>query len=387
MYSLGMSASDRDLYLDHLRSSHIVNVRVQVMDLDHQYVDNISDAVIDGQVTVDYNGDVATRSLQMVLMDPTFSLGFDSAQVIDGAWFYDRMIQVSTEVYVPALGRVINCPLFTGPVRKVKRQGSAITVDCDGKDVFTRKSWPQIVIKKGTPIVDAIRHVLSELGETFFRFEANPTGVTGSKRVIDRASLDVTPWGYCRLMAAEENCRLFYAADGYAVLRERNDTGTPVFTFRDGDGGSILTRPDTGGDYSNIANVIRAEGMPASGKPDAYEAMVSEASPLHPSKLLRGGKPMYMGFVIQRESITSKSRAKSVALSELADRQYAVYDIAFDATPLFPLEEGDVIGVQTADVSMTAPLLRFSFGFSAKAPMPIGYRKLIAPAVTRIRGN
>jgi hypothetical protein len=383
MWNAGLTATEVGYYHRALASSHTVYMRVDIIDLEHRPVMTVTDRVMDGSVSVDYYGDEATRVLDLVLLDLHRDLGFDTTDVVDGVWFFDRMVQVWADVYVPELARYVEAPIFTGPVRKFKRRGPLVTFKCVGKDVFARQSWPRFTLPKGSNRVEAIRHVLRELGETKFRFEATTKAVLGAPKVIDR-NMELSPWGWCRSMAGSMGMRLFYAGDGYAVLR-RLDT-TPTFIFRDGDGGTLLTDPDTDGDYARIANVVRAEGMVnEAGDNPSYEVMVSESSAIHPSKLHRGGKPFYMGAVIIRESIVTKGDAKGVARAELEDRQRAAYTIRFDALPIYTLEEGDNIGVEASGLMTSSPMDRFTIDFKPGQPMTVGYRKLIKPSRARIR--
>lgn len=387
MYDLGLNRQAYEWYLNALTSSHTLSMLIQVTDLEHNVISNVSNRLIDGQVTVDNDGQEATRELSISLFDPNVDLGFDTSDVVDGVWFFDRMLAVHAEVFVPELGVVVSCPIFTGPIRKFNRLGPTVTMRCLGKDVFARQSWPRLTIRAGTKRIAAIKQILRSLGETKFRFEVSDSATSpifARDKIIDR-SMSMTPWAYCRLLAAGIGCRLFYAGDGYAVLRLK-DPDTAVFTFRDGDGGSILERPETDGDYSRIANVVRAEGV-SDGTTSIpfYEAVVPSTSALSPTKLVRGGRPFYMGVVVQRDSIDTNAEAKTVAQAELKDRQRAAYATAYDAMPIWPLEEDDTVNVSVGSVQSIAPLTKFTLGFKPSAVMPIGYTKLVAPQVAKIR--
>lgn len=383
MWNNGLTATQNNYYLAALAASHVVYFRVSVIDLEHRPVQTVTDRVIDGSITVDYYADGATRALDITLLDLERDLGFDTTDVVDGVWFFDRMFQVWAEVYVPELKRYVEAPIFTGPVRKFKRRGPLVTFKCLGKDIFARQSWPRFKISKGTNRVAAIKSVMRELGETKFRFESTTTTTLGSDRVIDR-NMELSPWGWCRSQATALGMKLFYAGDGYLVLRRVNDV--PSFIFQDGDGGALLNEPDTDGDYERIANVVRAEGMSnESGSNPWYEAMVPESSAIHPSKFRRGGKPFYMGAVVIRDSIRTDADAKYVAKTELEDRQRAAYNIGFDALPIYTLEESDIIAVMAEGNISQAPLDQFTFDFKPNVPMTVGYQKLIKPARARIR--
>lgn len=385
MYDLGLNREAYHHYLNALRRDHTIRNLVQVTDLEHNRIANISNRVLDGQVTVNNDGTDATRELSIVLFDPSVNLGFDTADVVDGVWFLDRMVTVWPEVYVKELGRTVACPIFTGPIRKFNRLGPVVTMACLGKDIFAKQSWPRLVIKAGTERVAGIKLILRELGETKFRFEVSTSPYKfATDKVIDRA-MDISPWGYCRQLAASMGCRLFYAGDGYCVLRAK-DADQPVFDFTDGDGGSILEKPETDGDYSRLRNVIRAEGTgDGTTTIPFYEAYSDPTSALSHTRLTRGGKPLYMGEVIQRDTIDTNTEAATVAKAELKDRQRAAYATAFDALPIFPLEEDDTIGVRQEGTYSIAPLTKFTVGLKPTAVMPIGYTKLVAAQLAKIR--
>lgn len=383
MYDLGLSQDEMAYVLRRLRTSYVLSARVQILDLEHNYLSNITRKVLDGQVSVNYDADDATRALDLLLFDPDYDLGFDTSTLNDGVWFLDRMVQVVIEFYVPELARVIEVPIFTGPVTGFKRKKSSVTLQAAGKDVFARKSWPRLTITKGTLYTEAVRQILADLGETKFRWEDSNASKLANDRVIDRNS-EVSPWGQCRQMVGPLGMRLFYDGEGYAVLRKRNDV-TPVFDFRDGDpNGTVLTQPEVDGDYERIANIVRAESTDPENKKAVWEETVPTSSPIHPSKLTRGGRPMYLGVVVQQDSITTEASARSAARSELADRQYAAYSVSFDALPMWMLEESDTITVNVENVVTTTVLRSFALALKP-AVMPVGYTDLIAPTLARIR--
>lgn len=384
MYDLRLPSDEHDAVLRYLAGSHRYTVRVQIIDLDHHFLSNISDQVIDGQVSVNMDGEEATRTLELAVFDPDYDLGFDTSDFADGVWFLDRMVQVIIEFHVPEINRKIEVPVFTGPVRGYKRKRSVVTLSCVGKDIFGRGAWQRFVLKKGTNQVTAMRQVLENFGETKFRFEATSNTKLKKDKVVDRSATQ-TPWGWCRSTATSLGLRIYYDGGGYVCLRN-TDTSKPLFEFRDGDGGTVLTEPEPEGDYSTIANVILAQG-PAVGnrKPPSYIAKVPTSSPLHPSKFRRGGKPVYMGRVILRDSITSTGTAKTAATTELNRSQRVAYAVSTDALPLWMLEEGDPVRYDVGGVKTTSTIRTFSFGLGPAAVMPIGYKKLLSPTIAKIR--
>lgn len=383
MFNLGLNAAEQDAYHRALASSHTRRFRVQVTNLDQAPLEDVSSRVVDGEVTVDWSGEEATRALSVAMIDPNYSLGFDSADGGSGMWFFDRMLQVYAVTPVPELGMTVECPIFTGPIRKFKRAGDIVTLDGVGKDVFARKAWPRIILPKGMLVLDGIRHVMEQLGEAFFKIDFNSTARFAGQQVVDR-NLQASPFGWCRMQATAIGARLYYDGAGYLRIRP-NSVDQPEFTFRDGDGGYVLSDPTPEGDFTELANVVRAEGPNRNGVNPYYEAFVDQSSALHPSKLSRNGKPLYMGVIVQQDSISDNKMARSVAESELKRRQFVATSVAFDSLPLYSFEESDVGRVVVDDFTTTFQATKFKFGFSAGAVMPIGYDKNISPKLARIR--
>jgi hypothetical protein len=382
MYDLGLTQFELRAAINRLRQPYVLRARVQLLDLDHNFVSNATDKVLEGQVSVNYEGEDATRALDLLLYDPEFDLGFDTGSITDGVWFFDRMVQVVAEWYVPELDRTIECPIFTGPITGFKRKRHTVTMSAAGKDLFAKKSWPRLTIKRDTNYVDVVRKILEEMGETKFRFTATTFSKLSADKVIDRNS-ELSPWGYCRLIVAPLGMRLYYDGAGYATLRNRDDVN-PVFTFTTGDEGTVVTRPEVDADYSRLANVVRAESTDPQNTKAVWEEFVDVSSPIHPSKLSRGGKPLYLGVVVQQDSITTEGQAKTAARAELKDRQFAAYRVTFDALPMWMLEEADTISVQVENVHTTTMLQSFSLSLKP-AVMPVGYNDLVAPVLAKIR--
>ena len=139
MFDTGLSLADRAIFERDLCLDHQAFIRIVNMSLEHDDLHDISDRLMDGQVTYDANAEITTRSLTMVLMDPNASLGFDTGNPTGGILFADRMVQVHYEVFSRGLWRWVSVPIFTGPVSKMTRNGSTISVEAQGKETLARE--------------------------------------------------------------------------------------------------------------------------------------------------------------------------------------------------------------------------------------------------------
>jgi len=382
VYDLDLKAVAQDEVYNLYTSSHSIRSTVYVLDLDHNIVQDVTSELIDGQVSINYDGDEATRSLELILYDPDFRAGFDVADMNHGVWFFDRMIQARIEMWLPGQQRWVEFPMFTGPVRGFKRTGPLVSLQCLGKDIFVRNSWASYKVAKGTNKVEAIRRVLQHAGETKFRFEGTTTATMPNDVNVTRA-LQASPFGWCRSVAAEINMRLFYNGAGEAVLRPKNAPGVVDWVIADGDSGAVLTYPNVDADYGRVVNVVRVES--AQDPRINFTAMVDDNSDIHPSNMLRGGQPLYFGYEYQSDAVKTKAQAERAAKANLADRQRAIYNIKFDSLPLYQAEELDVAEIHIGGDRVIATLTQMSFGLMPDAPMAVGYQRLVSPALAKIR--
>lgn len=239
-------------------SSHEMRVRVRLLTLDGDDVSDLTDDLLDGQVNVDTTAET-DRSLSLTVADPRHQLNLDSDAASDGAIYLDRMIRVDYRVFVAGLDEWADVPVFTGPIVTMSRNGGEIELSCLGKERLAQgQCWRPLTIKKGHNIVDAIRTILRErAGETRFAFPEK------SKRLAHSVSIGrmQQPWAVAQRLAAAIDRQLYY--DGAGVCRLRKIPQHSVYTFRDGDGGSVLSDPAVTYDATTVRNVVWVKG----GKP------------------------------------------------------------------------------------------------------------------------
>lgn len=354
MIPLGLSASDQAAFHNALRDDQKINVRVQILTLDHTPVADVSDVLIDGQVDLDRFADV-TRSASLSLADPTGSLPFDSDSPANGALYMDRMIRVIYSVYVDALARWVDVPVFTGPVTKLDRQNDVVEVVAQGKEILTLgAAWHPMTLPKGMRNTTAIFLILSERGgeDHFDLGELDHKMATAY--TIGRED---KPWRKAWTLAQAMNRQLFY--DGAGVVRLRRLPGVSHFDFNDQ---AVTSPPQISFDTTDAYNVVNVVGgiSPTTKKRVHYTARAPQNHPLNAYRLGRNGKGRFLVKFITNEQLRWTNDCQAIAERELNDALLQAVTVSYDSVPVPHLEPGDLPNVATGDGAVTFRLNQFS---------------------------
>jgi hypothetical protein len=178
--------------------------------------------------------------------------------------------------------------------------------------------------------------------------------------------------------------QLFY--DGAGRVRLRRFPDDPTYTFHDGDGGNVLTRPGVTYDLSNVRNTVEVTGGVPRGAKRRVQAVAlpQRSHPLSPWSLARNGEPRFMAIRERNDNIKRKVAAKNRANKILRDRLRAAVSVDFEALVVPHLEEFDVATLDTEDHTVEFVLTRFGIPLTADRAMPVGVNRRIAFArVTR----
>ncbi|MFD8618259.1 hypothetical protein [Streptomyces sp. NPDC059513] len=288
----------------------------------------------------------------------------------------DKMIKVIYSVKVPQMNDWVDIPVFCGPVVSMNREDDVINIECQGKESLakgaTNKTFTR---KKNTNKVNVIRDILRELaGETKFDLvELNYK--LPSTYSLGRWSI---PWDVAKKLASGMSRQLFYDGRGYCRLR--SFPGTPAFTFKAGDGGTVLDAPQITYDSTEVKNAVWVKGGVPKGSKTAVDAFVAAPAshPLSPQKLGRNGVNRYLMEIIEDDAIRSKAEATEKAGSVLNSRLLQEVEVTFNAMPIPHLEPGDVCRIQTDEYATTFRLYKFSIPLVAGNEMSVGWVKRMA---------
>lgn len=378
MFDLGLSTTQRKQYEARLVLDHEVNIRIEILDLNHIVIDDISDRLIDGQVTINAAADTSTRSLTLSLFDPFATLGFDTGNPGDGILYADRMIRIYYEVLVPELDRTnkwVSVPVFTGPVVKLSREENILSIDCSGKETLAGLVWQTYTIKAGTNKTSAIKLIMAKAGENFY----GDLGTSDSKmKSTHVATQETVMWSQAEDFAQSMSRFLYY--DGRGYLNMKAFPTTSVFTMRNGEGGALVNEPQLSYDPDLLKNAVKITGKtPQKGKAPSGYATAPSSHPLSPYNLGRKVNgvlvPRYIPEIIQSDSYSSNAACIKAAKSSLNERLDESIEITFDSVTIPHIEMNDQLTVVTNSMSMQFRLRNYSIPLNNTGVMQIGYTK------------
>lgn len=375
MFNLGLTVKERKAFEELLQASHSIDIRVVIMDLDHNALTIVSDRLMDGQVTVDATSEI-TRSLDLDLLDPTGALHLDSKSPDDGAIFADRMIRVRYSVIDPTGSVRYTTPVFTGPITKIERNGAAVNIEAQGKETFgLMRAWNEKTYKKGYRVTTVIRAILEDIiGET--KLEIPDL----DKRLPRNVSVgeDKYPWKVAKRLASSIGYQLFYDGRGHAVMRKKPTVSS--FTFNKDEGGSIKTEPIIGFNIDNLVNAVevfgkkplKEEGKTTKKQPHA-RVVAKKSHPMSPWSLGRNGGPRYIPLVIEEDSIETDAEALARARRELKLGLLGGVEVMYDTLVIPHLEELDIVTLNSDRFSTMHVLRQFAIPLTAAGTSSIGY--------------
>lgn len=356
-----------------LVSAHALRIRVEVLDLAGEPTgQRLTPRVLDGAVQCDSTAEVS-RSATLTFLDPERQLAFDSNSPADGALYADRMLRVWYDVRRPG-GQWIGTPVITGPLVKFVRNGATVDVEVHSKERLAMgAAWRTKTYKKNTPKRDVIEDVMRKEGERDFALDNITAKMPADKSLVP----ETVPWAFVRDVARSSGLDLYY--DGMGRLRLRRSPESSVWTFKSGDGGTVMTQPKVTFDIGSLKNAVRVVGKkPAGAKTKVRATAVAPSGhPLSPFRLGRNGEGRYLAEFIDDASIGSTAEAKRVAQQRLAALLLMLVTVEFDSLVVPHLDLGDVATLRTDDFTLTFRLTRFTIPLTASGTMAVGYNKQV----------
>lgn len=384
MIALGLTSADLKLFNQSLVGHHSVRVTVMLLTLTHGYISDLSDQLLDGQVSIDADAEI-TRSLSLQLYDPEHSLKIDSSAPSDGALFYDRMIRIVYSIKSEILPRWVDVPIFTGPITKMSRDGDKMNLECQGKESLLT---PPAVANtshtfgKGWKRSDLVKSIMGTFGgENRFSIPDYPHKT--SAPVVMKGNTNL--WQLAKAVSGAVATRqLFYDGRGYLCMRTTPSTST--YTFKTGNGGNITTTPTVEYDIANVRNVVKVTGAIPKGRktPVVAVAGLPRSHPLNHIVMGRSGKPRALLEEIVDDNLKTIGQAQEVANARVKALAVESVDVKFDALVAPHLEPLDLYTLKTPDLSMTGRLRQMTIPL--KSPVgSLGYLTKRTPNRARIR--
>lgn len=383
MLDLGLSASARRLFLHSLTWDHSVRVRVELLDMADDLVDDVTDLLVSGQVDGAQDGRYRSTAAKVGLWDPAHRLGFDTRSPVHGQVFADRMLSVTYGIRVWELGEWVDVPVFRGPVAAARREGPVLDVECVGKEALASKPvWSVVTYPKGSKVTDAIRDLMRRAGEAEENIAVPdwPNRFPADQILGRRENI----WARATRFAQIAGGFLFYTGDGVARVERPSDN--VVFTFRDGPsalpdhGPTVMSEPRAQFATDDLVNVVQVVGQPkAAGEaaPSAVAALPRD-HPLNSHRLGRRGSQRILPEWLEDRDIRSVADAQALADKRLqaASREYV--HVTFDSLPVPFLTAGDMCAVQTArTIVPTFRLSEYSLPLGHDGTMSVGTRRRV----------
>lgn len=372
MIDLGLHHADRRAFVAALQDTHEARTTVEVLDRDEQVLHELTDRVVGGSVDVDAT-EAIDRTLNLELADDDKAFHFVPQGPGDFAIYADNFLRVKRGIWVDAIHRWVDTPVFTGPIETVEPGGNTVTVTALGKESLGLEpslAWRPDHIPKGHPVVDAIHDILYDGGERKFDL---PKSTLKLKKPVSLGRTSER-WKVANKLAVSVDRQLFF--DGRGKVRLRAYPHSPAFTFRTGTDGNVTSRPVFTYDVSRVRNVVEVLGPEPEGKAKRirFVAMPNPAHPLSPQKLARHDEPRYLVERVEADHIHRTEQARSQAERKLKDLLRGEVDVAFDAVPIYTLEPGDEIALSIEGSVLHFKLQRFSLPLIGGS-MSVGYTR------------
>ena len=371
-----LDAADADAYRARLNSSHDFTIEVDVLDMDEHLLGQVQ--FLDGQVNFQRQARDSTNGIartgNLVVLDPADLL---QVSLLQGQAFGDKMIRPRHVLDVPGVGEVsVDCGVFV--ISQPQGDSFELTLELQDKTALAVRGTKPYTVKKGRNAVEAWVAILSDTtGERKFRVP------TGSKIRLPRAvnvgwSDDASPWVACQEIADILGMEQLYSNDGYATLRE--ELTAPVWTF-DTDV-NVTALPEGGYDWADAVNYVRVGGGKKGAKPGVQDAPATH--PNNAANLARHGVPRYLPFISDKTYKTYAQR--QAAANRLLARELPMNnDMSWPVIPVFHLDPGDPVRLNSPDGSTVLPLQEASIPLGVGGDMTVGATKVVSGGYTRNR--
>lgn len=345
MYPMGLDREDSERLHKTLTGDHCMHVSVNMTDLDNNSLADYTTYFYDGQVTINSQSEI-TRSCGMTLFDPLSRISLDGVNPIEGSLYYDKMIQVRYFVWKPLTLDIFEIPVFRGPISEMNRNGPMVEITAMGKEMLGMGAiWSTKQYLRGTKKYDIIVDLLQNFaGETDLDLDYKDD-VIAAPLVLP---LEAQPFTEAKKIAASMGLQLFYDGNGTARMRQRPTS--PVFEYRDGDGGTIRSKPSVKYDSSTLKNAVLVRGATPTGGSSPVSAY-SMAPTTHPFNHLKLGRTRKNGTrahrvlleIIEDTNITTAAQAQRLSDIRLNEFLLQGVSVSMEVTCIPMLEEDDYV--------------------------------------------
>lgn len=370
MINLGLDHDELSAFEAGLLDDHEIKIRSQILDLDHNVLASLTGFVLSGQVDIDVSQEVH-RTAQITLLDPENSFGIDTDTPNNAGSMASRMLAIQYGVRSQQFPKWVWVPIICGPITYSSREDDIVSLSVHGKESLALdKCCRNITIPKGTAKTSAINQMLRAAGETRLDIPYRSDRLTTNHVVASTEAI----WPRARSLARSLTGGFVLEYDGRGTAKLVDATSNTVWTFKGGEGGSLITDPKFTADTSEVKNIVVVRGGVPKGAKKRIEA-VATASPNHPmsaQRLGRGGVPRYLREDIDDENITTKEAAQTLANNKLWELLQVGTDATFETLVIPHLEPYDYVRVVGEHYTYSTALTKFSIPLTTDGRMTVG---------------
>lgn len=366
MMPLGLGPDQRRQYLERLLHPHDFEIAIDVLRLDEKStVGRLTGDFLDGQVNLQRPAGGVARTATFTLHDPEHAIHLDPESPVQGAIYFDRIVRVRHRVEMP-WGIVTAIP-FCGPMTKLGREADTLTIECQDKAILSMEGRPPMTRRKGHNAVDAITDFLKATGERRFRILLPDRLKAKRLQRSYSCGWGKSPWRAVQAIADNElgGAQAIYACDGAFLLRPYPQS--PAMKLGEDD---LTSGVKIDYDASAVRNHVRVTGaIPARRTPDPDDkkpqkftetATARRSHPMSPQRLGRNDENRYLPLLIDDDGIKKHSTAKRRAEQLLEKNLPMRVTTSWSTVPVFHLDTGDLILIETESGDMRTPLLEGS---------------------------
>lgn len=370
MIPLGLHHDEQKAFEKCLASDHEIRITARILTLEHKLVGQLTGHVLSGQVDVD-TAQAVHRTASVTLLDPENELGIDTDTPFTAGAMASRMLQLFYGVYVPSMERWVDVPVFTGPIATTTRDGDVVTMTASGKEaLLLDAACRNLTWTKGAQKTTILNSLLGSMGETFRSIPPRTDRITTNFTIASKEA--VWPRATSLARSLTGGFQLGYDGRGYAELVDV--TSNVAWTFKGGDGGSLLSEPKFTAETTGLKNVVYVHGGIPKGAKGAVWAIAHApgAHPFSAKNLGRNGQPRYLREDIEDENITIKEAAQTLANNKLWELMQASTDAQFESLVIPHLEPWDYIRVQSDGYTFITSMQKFSIPLATDGRMTVG---------------
>lgn len=352
MDTLGLKPDDFALYMEGLFTDHERLVTAFIRRLSDGKAMGELDNVISGQVTIERKR-TPSRQCELTVADPDGSLS--SLPPARSQLHKQYELEVIDSRYMPALGRWVDCRVFTGPINDVDPTGYSVRIQADGRDAIAdgdaikSKTWKRkvrktVVIRDLLTMAGFRKLDIPNLAETMpTRISAKGGDPDKGKKKRTNIAPGSSRWNLARKVAKSIPKRSLYM-NVYGVPVLQRDPKKPCLTL---DAITSDVAIDANAEFTNYWHVKGPKPRKKKQKQVRASARLPRSHPRSGQSLAFNGEPRYEAQFDESNKAKTKKKAQAIVNDRRDSALKFSQSVAVDTVPIPNFEEGDIVKVPT----------------------------------------